>query len=91
MVYSAVILFFGFFIFSASEFGGTSALGILISVTLFIAMCSNLIFLPCLLLSLERIVIGRAFLKEPLIQIYDEDEMFPSTTWKCASLTLPIR
>jgi len=74
MIYSAVILFFGFFIFSASEFGGTSALGILISVTLFIAMCSNLIFLPCLLLSLERIVIGRAFLKEPLVQIFDEEE-----------------
>jgi predicted RND superfamily exporter protein len=74
MIYSAVILFFGFFIFTVSGFGGTSALGTLISVTLLIAMCSNLIFLPSLLLSLERIIIGRAFLKEPLIQIYDEDE-----------------
>lgn len=74
MVYSAVILFFGFFIFTVSSFGGTSALGILISVTLLIAMFSNLIFLPSLLLSLEKRIIGKAFLQEPLIQIYDEDE-----------------
>jgi len=74
MVYTAVILFFGFFIFTASNFGGTSALGVLISVTLLIAMFSNLIFLPALLLSLEKRVITRAFLKEPLIQMYDEDE-----------------
>ncbi|MCX6274931.1 MAG: efflux RND transporter permease subunit [Bacteroidetes bacterium] len=74
MVYTAVILFFGFFIFTASNFGGTSALGVLISVTLLIAMFSNLIFLPVLLLSLEKRVITRAFLKEPLIQMYDEEE-----------------
>ncbi len=74
MIYTAVILFSGFFIFTASSFGGTSALGLLISVTLLIAMCSNLIFLPTLLLSLERRIITRAFLSEPLIQMYDEDE-----------------
>ncbi len=74
MVYTAVILFSGFFIFSASSFGGTAALGILISVTLFIAMCSNLIFLPTLLLTLQKRLITRAFLKEPLIQVFDEEE-----------------
>ena len=74
MIYSAFILFFGFFIFVASGFGGTSALGTLLSVTLLVAMFSNLIFLPSLLLSLERVIIGRAFLKEPLVQIYDEEE-----------------
>ena len=74
MVYTAVILFFGFFIFTASNFGGTSALGVLISVTLLIAMFSNLIFLPAILLSFEKRLITRAFLKEPLIQMYDEDE-----------------
>lgn len=73
MIYTAVILFSGFFIFTASTFGGTSALGILISVTLFIAMCSNLIFLPSLLLSLEKRIITRAFLQEPMIQVFDED------------------
>lgn len=74
MIYTAVILFAGFFIFTASSFGGTSALGVLISITLLIAMLSNLIFLPTLLLSLEKRIITRAFLKEPLIQMYDEDE-----------------
>ncbi len=74
MIYTAVILFSGFFIFTISSFGGTSALGLLISVTLLIAMCSNLIFLPTLLLSLEKRIITKSFLKEPLIQMYDEDE-----------------
>ena len=74
MIYTAVILFAGFFIFTASSFGGTSALGMLISITLLLAMCSNLIFLPTLLLSLEKRIITRAFLKEPLIQVFDEDE-----------------
>lgn len=74
MIYTAVILFSGFFIFTASSFGGTSALGMLISVTLLIAMMSNLIFLPCLLLSLERRIITKAFLSEPLIQVFDEEE-----------------
>ena len=37
-------------------------------------MCSNLIFLPTLLLSLQKLLITRAFLKEPLIQVFDEEE-----------------
>jgi hypothetical protein len=74
MVYTAIILFCGFFIFTASGFGGTKALGILISFTLLVAMCSNLIILPCFLLSLERRIITKAFLQEPLIQIFNEDE-----------------
>ena len=57
-----------------NSFRGTSALGVLISVTLLIAMLSNLIFLPTLLLSLQRRIITRAFLNEPLIQVFDEEE-----------------
>lgn len=74
MIYTAVILFFGFGIFAASDFGGTAALGILISVTLFIAMCSNLILLPALLVSLEKKLTTKAFLQDSLIEIYDEEE-----------------
>lgn len=74
MIYTAVILFSGFFIFTASSFGGTAALGVLISITLLIGMISNLIFLPTLLLSLEKRIITRAFMKEQLIQMFDEDE-----------------
>lgn len=74
MIYTAIILFCGFGIFAASSFGGTAALGILISVTLLIAYCSNLILLPCFLLSLEKRLTSKAFLQEPLIDVYDEDE-----------------
>lgn len=74
MIYTAVILFCGFFIFTISNFGGTSALGVLISVTLLIAMISNMIFLPTILLSLEKRIITKAFMKEPLVQFYDEEE-----------------
>lgn len=74
MIYTAIILFCGFGIFAASSFGGTAALGILISLTLLIAYASNLILLPCFLLSLEKKITTKAFLQEPLIEIYDEDE-----------------
>jgi hypothetical protein len=74
MIYTAIILFCGFGIFAASSFGGTAALGILISVTLLIAYCSNLVLLPCFLLTLERRITNKAFLEDPLIEVYDEDE-----------------
>lgn len=53
MIYTSVILFFGFVIFTASSFGGTKALGLLASSTLAIAMFSNLLLLPALLLTFE--------------------------------------
>ena len=54
MIYIAIILFFGFGIFAASTFGSTQALGILLSITLLVAMISNLTLLPAFLLSLEH-------------------------------------
>jgi predicted RND superfamily exporter protein len=54
MIYTAVILFCGFIIFAASSFGGTAAMGIMVSVTLLVAMCTNLILLPALLLSIAK-------------------------------------
>jgi predicted RND superfamily exporter protein len=74
MIYTAVILFAGFFIFNASGFGGTAALGKLLSVTLLVAMCSNLVLLPAFLVSLERKMTTKAFLEEPLLQFLDEEE-----------------
>jgi predicted RND superfamily exporter protein len=53
MIYTAVILFFGFIIFIFSDFGGTIALGLFTAITLFIALLSNLILLPSLLLSYD--------------------------------------
>ena len=74
MIYTAIILFFGFFIFSASSFGGTASLGKLLSVTLLMAMCSNLILLPAFLVSLERRLTTKAFLSEPLFETHEEEE-----------------
>lgn len=74
MIYTAIILACGFAIFAASEFGGTIALGILISLTLLMAYCSNLILLPSLLLSMNKRLTKKALLQEPLIQLYDEEE-----------------
>ncbi len=54
MLYTAFILFFGFGIFIASSFKGTFFLGLLISITLLIGMISNLILLPCFLLTLDK-------------------------------------
>lgn len=59
MIYIAIILFFGFGIFAASTFGGTQAIGILISITLFVSMISNLTLLPAFLLSMEKRVRSR--------------------------------
>lgn len=73
MLYTSVVLFFGFGIFSISNFGGTRAMGILVSLTLLIAVTSNLILLPSLLSGLERLTTTEAF-KEPLLHIYDEEE-----------------
>jgi predicted RND superfamily exporter protein len=54
IIYTSVILFFGFVIFAASEFGGTVALGTLTSITLLVAMLTNLIVLPALLIQFDR-------------------------------------
>jgi uncharacterized protein len=53
MIYTSIILFFGFVIFAFSEFGGTVALGTLTSTTLFFAMFTNTILLPSLLLRFD--------------------------------------
>jgi predicted RND superfamily exporter protein len=60
MVYTAVILFFGFIIFVFSDFGGTIALGLFTAITLFIALLSNLILLPSLLLSYDNAKLKRS-------------------------------
>ena len=54
MIYTSIILFLGFITFTFSSFGGTQALGLLTSLTLGIAMFSNLILLPALLISFDK-------------------------------------
>ncbi|MGK7389356.1 MAG: efflux RND transporter permease subunit [Candidatus Cyclobacteriaceae bacterium M2_1C_046] len=70
MIYTSIILFAGFVIFAWSDFGGTVALGILTSTTLLIAMITNLVLLPSLLLSFDD---GKRSKDEhPLIEQYDD-------------------
>jgi predicted RND superfamily exporter protein len=73
MIYTSVVLFFGFALFVFSDFGGTQALGLLVSFTLLTAMFTNLIILPSLLLSFERVLTTRAF-EEPMVVMMDEEE-----------------
>ena len=70
MLYTSIVLFFGFAIFMISSFGGTVALGGLVSVTLLFAMLANLILLPSLLISLEDTVSNEKVIKEPKNKYY---------------------
>ncbi|MGB5436327.1 MAG: efflux RND transporter permease subunit [Maribacter sp.] len=74
MFYTSIVLFFGFSVFVISNFGGTVALGALVSATLLFAMLANLILLPSLLLSLERSIANKEVLREPQIDILPLEE-----------------
>jgi predicted RND superfamily exporter protein len=73
MVYTSLVLLFGFGCFAASEFEGTRALGILTAVTLLVAMITNLVILPALLLSFQKRITTKSF-KEPFFQTLDEED-----------------
>jgi len=73
MIYTCAVLFFGFAIFSLSKFGGTQAMGMLVSLTLLLAVTSNLILLPSLLSGLEEFT-SKASFEIPLIEIDNEEE-----------------
>ena len=79
MIYTSVILLFGFIIFAGSSFGGTQNLGILTSLTLLVAMLTNLTVLPALLMVFDngkkmaaRQQKARLSAVIPLIEHYDE-------------------
>ena len=74
MFYTSIVLFFGFLVFVVSSFGGTIALGGLVSITLLFAMLSNLLLLPSLLLSLEEIIANKKTFKEPTVEILTDKE-----------------
>lgn len=54
ILYTSMVLIAGFIIFCFSGFGGTQSLGWLTSITLLLAMITNLILLPVLLLNTSR-------------------------------------
>ncbi len=73
MFYTSIVLFFGFLVFTVSSFGGTKALGGLVSGTLLVAMLSNLLLLPSLLLSLENRIANKKVFKQPTIDVLTEE------------------
>ena len=54
IMYTSIVLFAGFIIFTFSSFGGTIALGLLTAVTLVISMFTNLILLPALIMTFDK-------------------------------------
>lgn len=74
MIYTSIVLVLGFSVFIVSGFGGTQALGILISTTLLIAMFFNIMVLPSLLLTLDKRLTSKAF-TEPIVEIYDDEDL----------------
>lgn len=75
MFYTSIVLFFGFSTFTISSFGGTVALGALVSATLLFAMLANLLLLPSMLLSLERSIANKRTFKKPAIPIIPREEL----------------
>lgn len=73
MVYSSIVLFFGFAMFTLSTFGGTEAMGFLVSFTLLVAVLSNLLLLPSLLLTLNKRITTKRF-SEPLLDILEAED-----------------
>ncbi len=72
MIYSSSVLCLGFSMFIFSSFGGTQSLGYLITFTLLVALCTNLLFLPSLLLYFDNRATTKAF-EEPFLEIFDEE------------------
>jgi hypothetical protein len=56
---------FRFSVFMLSDFGGTVALGGLIAITLAFGMLSNLMLLPCLVLTLNKSLTNKQEFIEP--------------------------
>jgi predicted RND superfamily exporter protein len=55
-----------------SGFGGTQALGLLTSITLLVAMLSNLILLPSFLLTIDN-WLSKSDLSDNILDIYDSE------------------
>jgi predicted RND superfamily exporter protein len=75
MFYTSVVLFSGFSVFMLSSFGGTIALGGLVSITLLFGMLSNLVLLPSLVLTLNKKLANQQEFVEPTINILSDVEV----------------
>ncbi len=90
IIYTSVVLLAGFSMFALSRFGGIRAMGVLTSLTLLVAMLTNLLVLPALLLSLNKAIMSKAF-EEPLLEILDEEEDIDLFELKMEDTSVPRR
>lgn len=74
MFYTSIVLFFGFSVFMLSSFGGTVALGGLVSITLCFGMLANLMMLPALVLSLNRTLSNEQEFIKPTIDFLETSD-----------------
>lgn len=71
IIYTSLILIAGFAVFMLSQFDGTKSLGYLTSMTLFLAMITNLTLLPALLLWMDKVIEKK---NDAATFLMDEDE-----------------
>lgn len=76
IIYTSATLFVGFVIFIGSTFGGTKSLGILMSLSMLIAMITNLTLLPALLNSFDsgKVPKSETFSLEEYDRFYLEED-----------------
>jgi len=76
IIYTSLILTAGFGVFALSQFDGTKALGYLTSITLLLAMVTNLTLLPALLLWMDKVIEKK---NNALAFLMDEEDNEPIT------------
>jgi len=74
MLSSLLVLVLGFSIFIFSDFGGTQAMGILVTLTLLFSMFCNIILLPTLIYSFSG-SLSKKSIDKPLLEMFDEPEI----------------
>jgi len=74
MLSSLLVLVLGFSIFIFSDFGGTQAMGILITLTLLFSLFCNIILLPTLIYSFSD-SLSKKTIDKPLLEMFDEPEL----------------
>ncbi len=73
IIYTSAVLLAGFGLFAFSHFGGIKAMGVLTTITLMVAMLTNLLVLPALVLGLNKGAATKEF-GGPLLEIMDEED-----------------
>ena len=74
IIYTSLILIAGFSVFILSQFDGTKSLGYLTSITLLLAMVTNLVLLPALLLWMDKVIEKKNNALQFLMEEDDNDD-----------------